>query len=121
MLPLLFVVLLQSTQAQLWYDDLLASAGYGRMPYERAAFLIVERDGSLTLAPWSCGGVRHARYRGAIPSRTLAIVHTHPRGEPQPSSGDRAEARRLGIAVIVVSSESVIAAMPDGATRVLSR
>jgi len=118
MLALLFLLVLgtplDTPQAHFWYDQLLAESGYGRLPHERAAFLIQEPGGTLTTQPWEVSGIRHASYRGAIPQRAIAIVHTHPRGEPHPSSRDRAEARRLGIPVIVVTSEGVIAAMPDG-------
>ncbi|HEX8409637.1 MAG TPA: Mov34/MPN/PAD-1 family protein [Thermoanaerobaculia bacterium] len=118
MLALLLVVILNmqlaTAEAHFWYDALLAESGYGRLPHERAAFLISEADGTLTTQPWEVTGIRHASYRGAIPQRAIAIMHTHPRGEPHPSSRDRAEARRLGIPVIVVTTEGVIAAMPDG-------
>jgi proteasome lid subunit RPN8/RPN11 len=49
-----------------------------------------------------------------MPRRTLAIVHTHPRGESQPSARDRTEALRLAVPVLVVTTDGVIAAMPDG-------
>jgi hypothetical protein len=111
----LLLALLMSTSAHHWYEAVLVDAGYGRLPHEQAAFLILERDGSLSLAPWESRGVRHARYQGAIPARTLAIVHTHPHGNPQPSAQDRAEARRLGLPVIVVTTEGALAALPGGA------
>ena len=118
MLGLLFAVVLNlqlaSTDAHFWYDALLAESGYGRLQSERAAFLIREPDGTLTTQPWDAGRIRHATYRGPIPQRAIAVVHTHPHGEPHPSSRDRAEARRLAIPVIVVTTEGVIAAMPDG-------
>lgn len=121
MLAWLVVALLASPQVNVWYGELLAQSGYGRLPHERAAFLILERDGSITSQPWESRGVRHASFKGAIPPRTLAIVHTHPRGESKPSARDRAEAIRLGVPVIVVTSDGVIAAMHDGSVRVLSR
>lgn len=105
----------------MWYEDLLARSGYGRLRHERAAFLILEDGGSLTLQPWPSRGLRHASFRGPIPPRTLAIIHTHPHGESQPSSRDRAESARLGLPVIVVTTSGVIAAMPDGSLRVLAR
>lgn len=121
MLALLFVALLSSQQANVWYDALLVESGYGRLPFERAGFLILERDGAITMQPWDTRGVRHASYRGAMPERVIAIAHTHPRNETRPSSRDREVAARVGVPVIVVTNESVIAAMPDGSLRVLSR
>lgn len=110
---------LASPQAHYWYDQLLADGGYGRFDRERAAFLIREDDGTLTLEPWPSRGFRHAAFRGAIPPRTIAILHTHPRNTPQPSAHDRAEARRLGIAIVVITPESVIVTSAER-TQVLS-
>ena len=103
-----------SAGAGIWYDYLLAESGYGRLPRETAAFLIRESDGTLTLQPWTDGGFRHAKFRGVVPPRTLAVLHTHPRGETQPSARDRAEARRLGVPVVVITPEAVVAALPEG-------
>ncbi len=123
---LLFAVSFElvSPQALHWYDVLLAESGYGQREYERAAFLIRETDGTLTLEPWPYSGFRHVKFRGKVPARTIAILHTHPAREPQPSVRDRAEAERLGIAVVVITPESVIAAEPgvdttEARTRVL--
>ena len=110
---------LSSPQALRWYDVLLAEGGYGRFDRERAAFLIRERDGSLTLEPWSDGGHHHATFRGAIPARTVAILHTHPAKYPEPSARDHAEAKRLGIPVVVITPDGVIATSA-GRTRVLA-
>lgn len=103
-----------SRQADHWYRQLLADSGYGALQREHAAFLIRESDGGLTLEPWPDRGFRHATFHGAVPQRAFAILHTHPRCEPRPSSQDRAEARRLGLPVITITTEAVIAAMPDG-------
>ena len=120
MFALLLAVLLdlESPQAWIWYEQLLAEGGHGRFQSERAAFLIRETGGTLTLAPWPHSGFRHASYRGAVPARTIAILHTHPANEPRPSAQDRAEATRLGLPVIVITPRSVVAAMP-GETRLL--
>jgi hypothetical protein len=107
-----------SPQAIVWYDELLAAGGYGRLPRERAAFLIRESGGTLTLQPWPDGAFRHATFRGVVPPRTIAVLHTHPRGESQPSSRDRGEARRLGLPVVVITPEGVVAAFPEGVLQV---
>ncbi len=110
---------LSRPEATAWYSILLAEGGYGRLPRERAAFLIRESDGTLTLQPWQDSGHRHATFRGRIPDRTLAVLHTHPKGEERPSQHDRHEARRLRMPVVVITPEAVIAAMPDGSVVVL--
>lgn len=112
---------LSRPQAAFWYASLLEESGYGRLPRERAAFLIRESDGTLTLEPWAAGGYRHATFRGHVPRGTIAILHTHPRGETRPSAQDRDEARRLQMPVVVITTEAVIAAMPDGSDVVLKR
>ena len=71
MLALLFTAALSSPQAFFWYDQLLAEGGYGKFQHERAAFLIEERDGTLTLEPWPVSGHRHATFKGAIPPRAI--------------------------------------------------
>lgn len=101
-------------EAANWYAMLLEEGGYGRFHHERAAFLIREREGSLTLQPWDDRSHHRATFRGTIPARTIAVLHTHPRSDPRPSSGDRAQARRLGLPIVVITPQSVIAAMPDG-------
>lgn len=122
MLALLLAVSLElsSPQATYWYEQLLAEGGYGRLDREHAAFLIRENDGTLTLAPWPHSGFRHASFRGAIPARTIAILHTHPADTPQPSAQDHAEAKRLGIAIVVIAPRSVVVVEPNAErTRVL--
>ena len=101
-------------QATFWYASLLAESGYGRLPRERAAFLIREADGSLTLEHWGHGARRHATFRGAVPPGTIAILHTHPRGDARPSAQDRDEAARLRMPVVVITTRGVVAALPDG-------
>src|SRR5688500_1901307 len=114
MLALLLAVSLDlaSPQASFWYEQLLADGGHGRLDRERAAFLIREDDGTLTLAPWPHGGFRHSSFRGEVPARTIAILHTHPAKLPQPSAQDRAEAKRLGIPIVVITTSGVVVAEP---------
>ena len=114
MLALLLLTLdLFSPQAGFWYEHLLAEGGYGRLQRERAAFLIREADGGLTLEMWPESGFRHATYRGSVPSRAIAVLHTHPKEEPRPSSRDRALAVKLRMPVVVITPDAVVAAMPD--------
>ncbi|HET8775364.1 MAG TPA: Mov34/MPN/PAD-1 family protein [Thermoanaerobaculia bacterium] len=112
---------LATPQALDWYDVLLAESGYGQREYERAAFLIRESDGTLTLEPWPHHGFRHATFRGKVPARTIAILHTHPAGQSHPSPRDRAEAKRLGIPVVVITPKSVTAAIADGSVLRIAR
>ncbi|HEX6642863.1 MAG TPA: Mov34/MPN/PAD-1 family protein [Thermoanaerobaculia bacterium] len=113
---------LTSQNALAWYDVMLEEGGFGRLPRERAAFLIRESDGTLTLQPWDDCGHRRASFRGPIPKRALAVLHTHPMSQQRPSAHDRAEARRIGMPILVITPGGVIAAMPEGKdVRLLSR
>ena len=96
------------------YAELLAVGGYGRLPVEQAGFLIRERDGTLTFAPWGRGAFQRATFAGGIPRGTIAVVHTHPRRLPRPSRGDLDQAKRLGIPLVVVTPGAITAARPDG-------
>lgn len=93
--------------------DLFASGGYGRLPTERAAFLVLGEDGSLQCQAWpGSAQFQEASYHGTIPARAIAIAHTHPNHRPDPSAVDHALATRLGIPVLVVSRSGVVAARP---------
>lgn len=102
-------------EAMAHYAALLARGGYGRLPFERAGFLIRESDGSLTFAPWPNSDYQSAIYRGSIAAGTVAIVHTHPLTAPNPSVADMAEARRVQLPVVVIAPEGVVMVKPDGA------
>lgn len=102
-------------EAGMFYGQLLEAAGYGRLPFERGAFLIREDDGTLTMAMWPHAGFARAEWRGGIPRGTIAVVHTHPNDKPaHPSAGDVAQAKRIALPVLVVTPSRVTAAYPDG-------
>ncbi|MBK5259331.1 MAG: hypothetical protein JJE51_07040 [Thermoanaerobaculia bacterium] len=103
-----------SRNAAHYYADLLQRGGYGRLPFEVAAFLIRESDGTLTTEPWPTRKFGHASYRGSIPKGAIAVLHTHPYTAPSPSAYDRAESRRISIPIIVITPMGVEAAYPDG-------
>ena len=102
------------------FADLLASGGYGRLEIERAAFIIRESSGTITMERWESVAYRRASFRGSVPAGTIAIAHTHPLRSPGPSEHDRVEARRIGLPVIVVTPGGNVAAFPDGTIRKLS-
>jgi hypothetical protein len=102
------------------YAALLEEGGYGRLSHERAGFLIREDGGALTLGPWAASaGFQRASFRGGIPPGAIAVLHTHPLRAPTPSAGDREEARRIGLPVVVITPAGVVAAMPEGSVRTL--
>ena len=92
----------------------LARAGFGYLEKEEAAFIVTGGDG-YRCVPWpSTNEPSQASFRGRMPGGTVAIVHSHPRSRPRPSSGDVQLARRLGMAIFVVSRDHVYAARADG-------
>lgn len=87
---------------------------------EWAAFL-VEAGGAYAYIQWPSTNERHAAtWRGAIPTGTVAIAHTHPVTMPQPSRNDIAIAARLQLPFVVVSRTHLYIAYPSGKTMVLA-
>ena len=96
------------------YAHLLASAHFGHS-YEEAAFLVRDNDGRLRAIDWHHHKEQSkASFHGRMPVHCIAIVHTHPIGDKEPSPGDRAEARRIQIPILVVTTQAVTVAWPDG-------
>jgi proteasome lid subunit RPN8/RPN11 len=110
-----------SREAVVLYGNLLAQAQFGRRgTVERAAFVVL-RDGALRMIPWRSGGRAHASFRGSIPEDCIAIAHTHPEASMDPSKGDIAVARRLGMPVLVITPAALSVAERDGSTRRIFR
>jgi hypothetical protein len=93
----------QSIFAALWKEG-----HYGFGHAEAAAFIVRCRGGGIGFVAWHASDEPDsARWEGAIPSGTVAIVHTHPNYLPLPSSIDAATARRTHVPVYVVTSAVV--------------
>lgn len=94
------------------FAQVLARSEGPRRP-ESAAFLVLRR-GRFDCVSWPFGGeLNAARYRGKIPDGTVAIIHTHPDNDSEPSRQDMAEAGRLGVPVYVVTRAGVTVASPS--------
>jgi hypothetical protein len=90
-------------------ERVLKAGGYGHLPLEGAAFLILEGD-AFECAMWPRTVAFHAQtWGGRVPDNTAAIIHSHPADLPEPSGGDTTLAKKLGIPVFVVT--------PRGMTR----
>lgn len=80
---------------------------------EMAAFLARNNTGGFRYIPWSRDAATHrSSYRGALPDRLSAIVHTHPDRRSRPSADDAALAVRIGIPVIVLTRAAIWVAEP---------
>ena len=98
-------------------DRVLALGWYGRVDWERAAFLRLGERGLFNCEVWPAKLQFHAAtWSGRMPDGTVAIVHSHPRTLPDPSKNDVDEAHRLGIPVIVVTPDAVTMVMPRDGT-----
>ncbi len=97
-------------------DRVLDLGWYGRVEWERAAFLVIADDGGFTCDVWPSKLQFHtAKWAGPIPYGTAAVIHSHPRTLPNPSAADILEAHRLGIPIIVVTPAAVTMVLPgDG-------
>jgi hypothetical protein len=83
---------------------------------EAGAFIVRQSDGGYALVPWpaNTADVRSAHYVGVIPAGTVAIAHTHPFQAEQPSKGDIAQAKKIGLPIYVISRWSLYVAEPSG-------
>jgi len=96
------------------YSRLLARAHLGHSPYEEAAFLVSNNDGRIRTINWRPGERHAASFHGRRPEHCVGIMHTHPIGDNEPSRGDRLEAQRIQLPIVVVTPEAVSVAWPDG-------
>jgi len=71
---------------------------------EVAAFLVRDANGAISSVPWPLTADRRSEhYRGVVPAGTVAIAHTHPIFAERPSSGDIAQARKIGLPIYVIT------------------
>jgi hypothetical protein len=102
------------------FADLVARSGYGRFTIELAAFVRLLPDGRFVSELWpSERGFQQASFTGRIPNGTVAIAHTHPLRIPRPSRHDVELAKRLGIAVLVLTPRNITVVQPDGSVETL--
>jgi len=96
------------------FRELLRKSSWGLAgPYERAAFVVEQTDGSIQCVEWPAMHISHSEiFRGQIPERTVAIAHTHPVEYPLPSPNDQDEATRLGIAIYTITIRAVYKTLP---------
>lgn len=122
-LPLLFLIAIPLAAADNVYEspithrclvELLRKSGWGLAgPFERAAFITEQVDGSLGCEEWPSMHAYHSeQFRGAIPPQAIAIVHTHPVQYPMPSFQDNEEATRLGIPIYTITIRGVYKSLP---------
>ena len=101
------------------FAELLKLGGYGKRPQERAAFLVLHEHHRFACVVWPATfGYRSEQWNGPIPDGTVAIVHTHPEHEPEPSSVDVEEAERIGVPILVLTNGSITVAYPSSRAKI---
>ena len=117
--PILFLVgtdrLVEDPAVLAFFAALVKDAGYGWFDTERAAFIVAGDDDQYRCVAWKTDRtLRRQTFYGAMPHRTVAIVHTHPRSIPYPSIGDRQTAVRLSTPIFVLTPRNIAMVTPDG-------
>jgi len=124
LLPLLFALLalplqasdaiFESAAGHACFVDLLKRSGWGLGgPWERAAFVVQNNDGTYGCIEWPSLHVYQAEsFYGLIPPNTVAIVHTHPVQFVHPSSNDDEEATRLDLPIYTLTIRGVYKSVP---------
>lgn len=80
---------------------------------ERAAFIVRSSDGTYEMLWWKeCARSNRSEYRGSIPEKAVAVVHTHPFHFPKGSPLDASEARRLNLPFYVLTRASIYLVEP---------
>jgi len=104
------------------FDRLLARAYYGHADYERAAFLILNRDGTIGCREWPATfEFKTASWNGSVPDGTIAIAHTHPERLRRPSREDLRTAASVGVPVIVITQAWIGVGASDGSIEFYQR
>lgn len=91
-----------------FFADLLEQGGYGHWRTERAAFVVLDERGQYRCIGWDLDGrLLRQEFQGAIPDRTVAIVHTHPKELPIGSVTDQETAMRLSVPIFVLTPDNI--------------
>lgn len=92
------------------------SFGWEEKQTERAAWILRGSDGRYQWMEWPYSGEHLATsWKGALPDKVIAQIHTHPNyGKPEPSKQDARVAREIKAPVYTVSGSGIWRVGPDG-------
>jgi hypothetical protein len=104
----------ESAAGHACFVDLLKRTGWGLAgPWERAAFVVINNDGTYGCVEWPSLHVYQSEsFYGFIPPNTVAIVHTHPVQFVHPSFHDDEEATRLDLPIYTITIRGVYKSVP---------
>lgn len=131
LLPLLLALALPLQAADAIYDsaaghdcfvNLLKKSGWGLGgPYERAAFVVVNNDGTYGCIEWPNLHVYQGEgFYGKVPTNAVAIVHTHPVQFVRPSPHDNDEATELDLPIYTITIRGVYKSIPGEPERMIT-
>ena len=85
-------------------QDIALHGAYQLDQQEVAAFLVRDANGAISSVLWPLTANRRSEHSdGVVPAGTVAIAHTHPIFAERPSSGDIAQARKIGLPIYVIT------------------
>jgi hypothetical protein len=102
------------------FMHLLREAKFGSVSHERAAFLVLQRDGVHCVDWPATNDYQMATWSGPKPPGVVAVAHTHPLTLPQPSPHDVEQAQRSRMPMFVLTPMTVYLVYPSGRTEVLA-
>ena len=125
LLPLLFALALalplqaadaiyESASGHDCFVDLLKKSAWGLSgPWERAAFVVINNDGTYGCIEWpNLHSYQAEGFYGIVPKNAVAIVHTHPVQFQRPSPHDDEEATRLDLPIYTITIRGVYKSLP---------
>ena len=99
-----------------YFADVVRQGGYGHWKTERAAFLVRGPAGDYRCVAWpNDGRLYRQEFQGAIPDRTVAIIHTHPSELPSASAGDVRTAIKISVPIFVLTPLNIYMITARGA------
>lgn len=98
-------------------SDVLVRATLSNDFAESAAFLVRDTRGDIQCLMWPpTNAYQKQVFNGAVPPRTIAIVHTHPTFRATPSLQDIKQAKQLGLPLFILTRNFVTAVDGGGTT-----
>ena len=97
-----------------FFSDVIVHSGVVNPHAEQAAFLVRDTRGDVQCLLWpQMNELAKDSFRGEIPPRTIALVHSHPSLDRNLSEHDMAVARELHLPMIVVTRMNIAYFDPD--------
>ena len=118
MLPVILAAALATTtldhRTLQFFSDIVLRAQLSNDYGETAAFLVRDTRGDVQCLLWpTTNEFQMQTFRGEPPPNTIAIVHTHMKSRPMPSTNDIDQARRIGLPFFVLTRADVTMVEPD--------